>query len=104
MQDYTQCDLCNAPETVSEKTLKARTASSEREFENEEFTVWQCKNCKSIHALEGVDLAHYYSVYGLHEQNEPNCKASVFPLPHSVFECSGNGSLLGQLRWFEHAQ
>jgi 2-polyprenyl-3-methyl-5-hydroxy-6-metoxy-1,4-benzoquinol methylase len=78
MQDYTQCDLCNAPETVSEKTLKASTPSSEREFENEEFTVWQCKNCKSIHALEGVDLAHYYSVYGLHEQNEPDTVTRFF--------------------------
>lgn len=78
MQDYTQCTLCANPETVSATTLKAAIASSEREFENEKFTVWQCKNCKSIHALEGVDLAHYYSKYGLHEQNEPDSVTRFF--------------------------
>ncbi len=78
MQDYTQCDLCAMPETVSDKTLKAVVASSEREFENETFTVWQCQHCKSIHALEGVDLAHYYSKYGLHAQEEPDSVTRFF--------------------------
>ncbi len=70
--DYTQCDLCASPETLSPTTLQAAVPSSEREFENERFTVWQCGNCQCIHALEGVDLGHYYSQYGLHEQNEPD--------------------------------
>ncbi|WMP19418.1 class I SAM-dependent methyltransferase [Thiothrix lacustris] len=78
MQEYTQCTLCDTPKTVSQTTLKASIASSEREFENEKFTVWQCKNCQSIHALEGVDLAHYYSKYGLHEQNEPDSVTRFF--------------------------
>lgn len=72
MLNYTQCDLCDAPETLSPKTLQAKIASSEREFENETFTVWQCSNCGCIHALEGVDLAHYYAKYGLHEDTEPD--------------------------------
>lgn len=72
MQDYTTCDLCSSPETLSEKTLQGRIPSSERAFEKETFTVWQCNNCKCIHAKEGVDLAHYYSIYGLHEKNEPD--------------------------------
>lgn len=72
LHDYTQCELCASPETLSPTTLQAIIPSSEREFENEQFTVWQCGNCKCIHALEGVDLGHYYSQYGLHEQNEPD--------------------------------
>lgn len=78
MQDYTQCDLCAAPETLTAETLQAVVASSEREFENEQFTVWQCGNCKSIHAKEGVDLGHYYSKYGLHEQTEPDAVTRFF--------------------------
>lgn len=71
LQDYTRCDLCTRPETLSPTTRQAVVASSEREFEQEKFTVWQCGNCQCIHALEGVDLGHYYRQYGLHEQTEP---------------------------------
>jgi 2-polyprenyl-3-methyl-5-hydroxy-6-metoxy-1,4-benzoquinol methylase len=78
MQDYTQCNLCSSPETVSPDTLQAVVASSEREFEDEQFTVWQCEHCKCIHALEGVDLAYYYSKYGLHENNEPDTVTRFF--------------------------
>ena len=73
VQDYTQCGLCAAPETFSSNhTVHGVTTSSEREFADEEFTVWQCSNCGCIHALEAVDLAHYYSEYGLHEDTEPD--------------------------------
>jgi 2-polyprenyl-3-methyl-5-hydroxy-6-metoxy-1,4-benzoquinol methylase len=78
LNDYTQCDLCASPETFSPTTLHAVVASSEREFDNEQFTVWQCNNCRCIHALEGVDLGHYYSQYGLHEQNEPDSVTRFF--------------------------
>lgn len=72
LENYTQCDLCAAPEFFSATTLQAVVASSERVFEQETFTVWQCGNCQCIHALEGVDLGYYYSQYGLHESNEPD--------------------------------
>lgn len=78
LDDYTLCDLCHAPETFSSDTLQAVVASSEREFENERFTVWQCGNCKSIHAKEAVDLAHYYSHYGLHDKAEPDAITRFF--------------------------
>jgi 2-polyprenyl-3-methyl-5-hydroxy-6-metoxy-1,4-benzoquinol methylase len=78
LQDYTQCDLCEDPETLSSDSLQATVASSERVFENEKFTVWQCSNCQCIHAMEGVDLGHYYSQYGLHEQNDPDTVTHFF--------------------------
>jgi len=78
MLDYTKCDLCESPETLSPATRQAVIASSEREFEDERFTLWQCNNCQCIHAMEGVDLTHYYSEYGLHEQNDPDAVTHFF--------------------------
>lgn len=72
LQDYTRCDLCDAPETLSATTRQAVVASSERAFEHERFSVWQCGHCGCIHALEGVDLGHYYRQYGLHEASDPD--------------------------------
>ena len=57
VKNYTECGLCAAPETFStDNTLHGVTTSSEREFANEEFTVWQCNNCGCIHALEACLL------------------------------------------------
>ena len=32
-------------------------------FRGESFAVWRCAECKSIHAEDAVDLAHYYARY-----------------------------------------
>ena len=38
-----------------------------RVFRNEEFAIWRCKNCGSIHARDEVDLAYYYAKYPFHD-------------------------------------
>lgn len=34
-----------------------------RAFPGEEFNVWRCPSCRTIHCLDVVDLDHYYSKY-----------------------------------------
>jgi 2-polyprenyl-3-methyl-5-hydroxy-6-metoxy-1,4-benzoquinol methylase len=34
-----------------------------RKFRDERFEVWRCPACRSIHAYQPVDLAHYYAAY-----------------------------------------
>ena len=40
--------------------------SNVRAFRDEQFRLWQCRACKSIHAAENVQLEHYYSAYPFH--------------------------------------
>lgn len=37
--------------------------SNVRRFRDETFSVWRCSQCRSIHAEDEVDLAHYYRTY-----------------------------------------
>lgn len=37
-----------------------------RRFARERFSVWRCAGCRSVHAIEDVDLAHYYAGYPAH--------------------------------------
>ncbi|HMA92608.1 MAG TPA: hypothetical protein VKP30_07975, partial [Polyangiaceae bacterium] len=41
--------------------------SNVRAFHNEQFEVWRCRNCASLHASEEVEFAHYYSEYPFHK-------------------------------------
>ena len=38
-----------------------------RQSASEQFTVWRCPSCFSLHSLEQVDLDHYYAHYPLKE-------------------------------------
>jgi 2-polyprenyl-3-methyl-5-hydroxy-6-metoxy-1,4-benzoquinol methylase len=40
--------------------------SNVRAFIKETFEVWRCAHCRSLHASEEVDLAHYYAKYPFH--------------------------------------
>jgi len=40
--------------------------SNVRKFQSEIFELWRCPHCKSIHACDEVDLAHYYADYPFH--------------------------------------
>jgi 2-polyprenyl-3-methyl-5-hydroxy-6-metoxy-1,4-benzoquinol methylase len=40
--------------------------SNVRAFRTERFAVWRCATCKTIHARDAVDLAHYYAGYPMH--------------------------------------
>jgi 2-polyprenyl-3-methyl-5-hydroxy-6-metoxy-1,4-benzoquinol methylase len=56
-----RCNICGAArERDSEST---RVRSNVRRFRDEDFEVWRCAACRSIHAAEPVDLAHYYAGY-----------------------------------------
>lgn len=64
-----QCNICNAvlPEEAAER---ARVRSNVRKFRSEMFAVWRCSSCRSIHAGEEVDLAHYYADYPFHKLSD----------------------------------
>src|SRR5512143_2661775 len=59
------CIVCEAesPEGAAEE---ASVHSNVRAFWNESFALWRCPKCKSLHARDEVDLAHYYAKYPFH--------------------------------------
>ena len=38
-----------------------------RAYSSEHFRLWRCASCRSIHAEDDVDLAHYYAGYPFHD-------------------------------------
>jgi 2-polyprenyl-3-methyl-5-hydroxy-6-metoxy-1,4-benzoquinol methylase len=56
-----QCNICGAPRADDAETASVR--SNVRRFREEQFALWRCDNCRSIHARDEVDLAHYYAAY-----------------------------------------
>ena len=62
------CEVCDANDGFEKSHDIARVKSNVRRFRNEEFTVWRCANCGSLHSLEDIDYAHYYKDYVLHRQ------------------------------------
>src|SRR5947209_1287990 len=67
MANYERCTLCERPESIEQATDVQRVPSNVRRFCQEEFTLWRCGNCRSVHCLEDVDLAYYYEGYPLNE-------------------------------------
>lgn len=55
------CNICGAQRTDACESTRVR--SNVRRFRDETFEVWRCQQCRSIHAAEDVDLAHYYAGY-----------------------------------------
>jgi 2-polyprenyl-3-methyl-5-hydroxy-6-metoxy-1,4-benzoquinol methylase len=60
-----RCVICGAA-TLPDGVERARVRSNVRRFTNETFEVWRCPGCRSLHAGEDVDLAHYYEAYPFH--------------------------------------
>ena len=82
-----------------------------REFKNEQFTVWRCAHCRSIHSRDVVDLPHYYRNYPFQRQVPHwgmrlvvrhyvrRLRRSGLQKRHSVLDYGcGSGMLIGQLR------
>jgi len=67
MPDCTVCNVCDCPGTLEDSPETARVASNVRRFHEDEFTVWRCANCGSLHRLEDVDLQYYYQDYFLQQ-------------------------------------
>ena len=62
MQDAT-CNVCRTQLSAGEQVEEASVRSNVRRFRSERFTIWRCPRCRSIHARDAVDLAHYYGAY-----------------------------------------
>ena len=60
-----RCVVCGQARTSDCETASVR--SNVRAFTHERFAVWRCAQCRSIHATDEVDLAHYYSGYPVHD-------------------------------------
>lgn len=64
----THCNVCD--NDVGGELERARVRSNVRKFRDENFEVWRCPECRSIHAAEEVDLGHYYAEYPFHKLAE----------------------------------
>ena len=60
------CAVCSA-ETPEAQLEEGRVRSNVRAFRDETFAFWRCPHCRSLHARDEVDLAHYYARYPFHD-------------------------------------
>jgi 2-polyprenyl-3-methyl-5-hydroxy-6-metoxy-1,4-benzoquinol methylase len=58
------CNICGKESGSDFEQASVR--SNVRKFAAEQFAIWRCPHCKSIHARDEVDLAHYYADYPFH--------------------------------------
>lgn len=65
---FTSCTICNSRGTLESAKEVAKIRCNVRAFRNEIFSVWRCNNCRSIHALDSVDLDRYYENYPMRNQ------------------------------------
>lgn len=63
-----RCNICSAE--VADDVEQTSVRSNVRKFREEEFRLWRCPECRSIHAADEVDLAHYYRSYPFHNLGE----------------------------------
>ena len=62
------CNICgqDSPGDVERGSVR----SNVRKFSHEQFALWRCPECLSIHARDEVDLAHYYADYPFHKLSD----------------------------------
>ena len=58
------CNLCDRVRAADAEQALVRC--NVRRFRDEQFEVWRCAGCGSIHAAQEVDLDHYYAGYPVH--------------------------------------
>ncbi len=68
MAACTTCNLCDNPGTIDDTPERGLVPSNVRRFQHDRFTVWRCRNCRSLHCAEDVDLPRYYADYPLLNQ------------------------------------
>jgi len=61
------CLICNHRIDPNDESAFVTFSCNVRAFNNEKFKVWRCPDCKTIHCLDLVDLAHYYAKYPVGE-------------------------------------
>lgn len=57
------CSICHYRVDPNDEAAFFTFPCSVRAFMGEEFKIWQCPNCQTIHCLDVVDLDHYYAQY-----------------------------------------
>jgi 2-polyprenyl-3-methyl-5-hydroxy-6-metoxy-1,4-benzoquinol methylase len=65
MVEELRCNVCSAV-NAADRVETTEVRSDIRKFVTENFRVWRCGTCKSIHSRDQVDLAHYYAGYPFH--------------------------------------
>ncbi|SFU82729.1 2-polyprenyl-3-methyl-5-hydroxy-6-metoxy-1,4-benzoquinol methylase [Nitrosomonas eutropha] len=61
------CKICGKESEIDgSNTVKIR--SNVRQFKKEQFTVWRCAQCNSLHSLEEIDYDYYYKNYVMQKQ------------------------------------
>lgn len=106
-----QCNLCDSPGHIDTAPEVKKIRSNVRQFQDEEFTVWRCRNCGSLHCLEDIDYARYYHDYPLKRQKPDFFTLKLFSArlrqlvsgglkkTHSVLDYGcGNGGFVRFLR------
>jgi 2-polyprenyl-3-methyl-5-hydroxy-6-metoxy-1,4-benzoquinol methylase len=63
--DYLRCTLCAGAGTFHDAVERAQVACNVRAHRAHRSTVWRCRHCRSLHALEPIDLARWYADYPL---------------------------------------
>jgi SAM-dependent methyltransferase len=72
-----ECNICHYHLDANDKTQLTTVNCNVRAFLTEQFHVWRCPNCETIHCLEIVDLDRYYAPY-------PVAQAQFSP-PYRIF-------------------
>lgn len=67
-QPETLCIVCGHESSAEREERQVR--SNVRAYAHESFWVWRCSECRSLHARDAVDLAHYYAGYPFFELPE----------------------------------
>jgi 2-polyprenyl-3-methyl-5-hydroxy-6-metoxy-1,4-benzoquinol methylase len=68
MSSNRTCIVCHESTQGDQVVEEQRVPSNVRAFSDELFTVWRCGSCRSIHAVDDVDLAWYYAKYPIRNQ------------------------------------
>lgn len=68
MKESLVCNLCSEPGTFENAADKRLVPCHLRSHREQNFYVWRCKNCLSLHSKEFVDLDYFYSIYPFRKQ------------------------------------
>ncbi len=63
MKETLECNLCEEPGTFDKAKEVLLVPCHVKKFQTDQFTVWRCNNCGSLHSKEVVDLPKYYADY-----------------------------------------
>jgi len=66
--DEPTCCICGAQGKSAAAPKAALVRSNVRRFRDEQFALWRCEACGSIHARDNVDLRRYYEDYPFQRQ------------------------------------